>query len=125
MRSSCQSVPCAGDAMNLLKPALSTVFGMEIWANSGTALGSIGTKVWPEPLVKPEGQSVGEMVQRSVKSPTAPGAVKACAQPLFVVAPGQPRSAAEGTTTLKSTPGTTSFRHSSDQKKKVLVLALL
>src|SRR5260370_1084065 len=108
--SSRQFVGWAGAAMKLLPEVGAGIIPSKAcavaWlaANWAEVAGSVAILTTGLPLTI--GQSAaGGGRHRSVKSP--------------------PRSATEGTTWLKVCPGTTSLRHSSDQKKKVFVLSLL
>src|SRR5580704_300216 len=112
MRSSCQFVACAGEETKRLRPAPSSALGasislgMEIIAKRGTARGLIGTWLSLPGYIFPVAGSIGQSGedwagaiggviggQSSLKSPKAPGVQ-------LPVAPGQPRSAREGTTVL-------------------------
>src|SRR5215469_13171361 len=115
--SSRQLVACDGEATKKLpKPGV----GRGNIGNNGTARGSIGTRLPGKgvPVAGFTGQSV--LGQTSLKSPNAPGV-----QFDALVAPGHPRSAADGVGLKKFAPGTTSRRHSCDQKKNVLLLSVL
>src|SRR5689334_5952886 len=105
-----QFVCCAGEALNTQLPGPPLV-GSGIIASIGTALGSTGTRL-PGKKV-PVAGSMGQ----SLMSPLVGFGQSSLKLPLF--------SANEGTGVLKTMPGTTSLRHSCDQKKNVLVLSWL
>ena len=105
--------------------------GLGIITNIGTALGSTVTELFGKPVSVPlcapaplAGQSVKTGTFANAGSSDAacrksvPGAGhNSLKSPL--------RSASDGTGVLKLIPGTTSLRHSCDQKKNVLLLSSL
>src|ERR1700738_4722189 len=129
--SSCRQLVGLGNAaLYNHKPELgSWKLGNGNIARSGTAWGSIGTRAGlaPLPNCTPVAGLIGQSAnfpfisgQSSLKSPKAPCDPVQPTPPL----PGtKPRSKQEGTTALKTCPGTRSRRHSSEKKKKVLVLS--
>src|SRR5271165_2720081 len=109
--SSRQLVGCVGEALYRAAPG-TPAFAIGISGRSSWPTVLMGTMLLGKGLLVPGmcGQSglalsPPGLEQRSVKFPV--------------------RSAADGTATLKTWPGTLSLRHSCDQKKKVFVLSVL
>src|SRR5271163_3571601 len=129
--SSCQFVGVETESLKLQDPPSALcALGNGNRTNSGTALGSIGTRLFGkfDPADGPfgiRGQSTGPLgggrLQGSLKSPNA---VCVPVQPTLFVPGCKPRSTQEGTGTL-NVVGLISRRHSSEKKKNVFCLSSL
>src|SRR5436853_6348966 len=129
--SSCrQLVCCAGEALKVKSPGWPLV-GLGIITNIGTALGSTVTELFGKPVRVPL-CAPAALAGQSVKTGTffnAGSSDGACRKSVPGVGHSSlkspARSASDGTGVLKLIPGTTSLRHSCDQKKNVFVLSWL